>query len=123
MKEFHRLLKPGGRLYLTVPFFQPTHFAPYYYYAGFGESWFETNLGQAGFEVTEVLSLGTYYDVQCTELLRTLPSIRIYCQGTNEWSYMDAITDGLIAMLRLSRKSTNSHTLGNCGYMVEAIRK
>lgn len=120
--EFRRLLKPGGRLFLTVPFFQPTHFAPYYFYAGFGEAWFEANLGKGGFAVEEILSLGNYYDVQCTELLRTLPSIRLYCKDTSEWSYMDAITDGLIAMLRLSRRSSDSQSLGNCGYVVEAVK-
>ncbi|KOR29987.1 hypothetical protein TI04_07295, partial [Achromatium sp. WMS2] len=29
LAEIHRVLKPGGRLYLSVPFFYPIHDAPY----------------------------------------------------------------------------------------------
>ena len=30
IKEFHRLLKPGGKLIITAPFNSLTHFAPYH---------------------------------------------------------------------------------------------
>ncbi len=35
IKEFARILKPGGFLIVTAPFCSLTHFAPYHFYTGF----------------------------------------------------------------------------------------
>ncbi|MFC2188318.1 methyltransferase domain-containing protein [Fulvivirgaceae bacterium LMO-SS25] len=47
IKEFSRVLKPGGKLIITAPFCSITHFAPYHYSTGFSryfyEHWFQEN--------------------------------------------------------------------------------
>jgi SAM-dependent methyltransferase len=57
VREFHRVLKPGGALYLTAPMAQAEHQVPYDYfrYTSFG---LRSILVDAGFERPEIASLG-----------------------------------------------------------------
>ena len=54
IKEFMRILKPGGKLILTAPFCSLTHFSPYHYYSGFNIYFFEYHLEKEGFELIEI---------------------------------------------------------------------
>jgi len=58
LKEWHRVLKPKGRLLLTVPFFFPEHEMPHDYrrYTAIG---IETVLMEHGFHCREVTRMGT----------------------------------------------------------------
>lgn len=49
LKEFARLLKPGGRLVLTVPLCAGIHEPPYVFYGGFTPYWIQRALPEAGF--------------------------------------------------------------------------
>lgn len=67
LKELLRVLKPGGQLWLTSPFFYPEHHQPYdfYRYTQFG---FRHLLGQAGFEVSRIEWLEGYYETLSFQL-------------------------------------------------------
>ena len=54
LREFARLLKPGGRLLLTAPQTSPIHMEPYHYYGGFTEYWYRHWLPATGFKVDEI---------------------------------------------------------------------
>ena len=41
IKEFSRVLRPGGYLIITAPFCCWTHFAPYHFYTGFNHYFYE----------------------------------------------------------------------------------
>lgn len=58
IKEFARLLKPGGVLLVTVPFASTVHMSPYFYYSGFGEEYFRRICGQNGLTVELIVPNG-----------------------------------------------------------------
>jgi len=50
IKEFYRILKNGGTLYITSPLGSGIHHAPYHYYGGFSPYWYNRYLKKYGFE-------------------------------------------------------------------------
>lgn len=49
VREFGRILKPGGRLILTAPLGSGIHQEPYHFYGGFTPYWYSRFLSEAGF--------------------------------------------------------------------------
>lgn len=72
LNEISRINKK--RLILTAPFASLTHFYPYFYYSGFSEQFYRTNLPKFGYEVEETYTYGNYFDLLGMELMR-LPLI------------------------------------------------
>lgn len=54
LKEFHRLLKPGGRVFLTAPQVSNLHMEPYHFYTGFTHYWYRHWLSNYGFQIETV---------------------------------------------------------------------
>ena len=71
VKEFSRLLKPGGTLILTAPSACLRHMDPYFFYSGFSDRWYEKFLTDNGFEVQEISPVGDYYSWLGVEMART----------------------------------------------------
>lgn len=71
LKEFSRLLKPGGTLILTAPSNCLRHMDPYYFTSGFSDRWYEHFLPEAGFKPVSIEPIGDYYSWLATELART----------------------------------------------------
>ena len=71
VKEFSRLLKPGGKLILTAPSNCLRHMDPYYYYSGFSNHWFSEILSKHGFDVELLEQIGDYYKFLAIEVGRT----------------------------------------------------
>lgn len=76
--EFHRVLKPGGRLYLTAPMAHVEHQVPYdfFRYTSFG---LRSIVAGAGFEEIEITPFGGMFTRWAYELPRALaifPSLR-----------------------------------------------
>ncbi len=106
MREFQRLLKPGGILILTAPFNSLTHFAPYHYSSGFNRYYYEINLDQLGFDVVELTANGNYFEYIAQEL-RRLPSIAEQ-YATKKISRIERIAINML-LKALSRFSANDH--------------
>ncbi|MEI6553261.1 MAG: methyltransferase domain-containing protein, partial [bacterium] len=73
IKEFTRIIKPGGHLIITAPFACGTHFAPYIFYSGFTKYFYETHLSK-DFEILEIKANGNFFEYLAQEL-RRMPSI------------------------------------------------
>lgn len=58
LKEFQRLLKPGGRLWLTAPMLSHIHMEPYHYFSGFTHYWYEHWLPERGFKIESLERVG-----------------------------------------------------------------
>ena len=58
LKEFARLLKPGGRLFLSAPLLSHLHMEPYHFYGGFTPYWYQHWLPHFGFAVDELKPVG-----------------------------------------------------------------
>lgn len=71
IKEFARLLKPGGKLILTAPSNCLRHMDPYFFYSGFSDRWYQKILSENGFEIKLLEAVGDYYSWMSVELART----------------------------------------------------
>ncbi|TLG77628.1 class I SAM-dependent methyltransferase [Methylocystis sp. B8] len=60
VREFGRIVAPGGRLILTAPLGSGIHQEPFHFYGGFTPYWYERFLAAAGFEaITMTANNGT----------------------------------------------------------------
>jgi SAM-dependent methyltransferase len=58
LREFSRLLKGGGKLFLTAPMLSFLHMEPYHYYGGFTLFWYKHWLPQFGFNIESTVAYG-----------------------------------------------------------------
>lgn len=58
LKEFSRLLSPGGRLFLTAPLSSGLHQQPYHFYGGFTPHFYRKFLADCGLEIVEIRPIG-----------------------------------------------------------------
>lgn len=79
IKEFSRILRPGGTLILTAPVCSLTHFAPYYYYNGFSKYFYEKFLPEHGFNIDELSYNGNWFKYIGQELNRLVYVLNEYC--------------------------------------------
>jgi ubiquinone/menaquinone biosynthesis C-methylase UbiE len=70
VKEFSRIIKPGGTLILTAPFCSMTHFAPYYFANGYSKYWYEKILSENGFIIEEINFNGNFFTFLAQEIRR-----------------------------------------------------
>ncbi|MCU0770544.1 MAG: class I SAM-dependent methyltransferase [Verrucomicrobia bacterium] len=54
LREFSRLMKPGGLLLLTAPQGSMVHMEPHHYYGGFSHYWYKHWIPQCGFKLESV---------------------------------------------------------------------
>lgn len=126
IKEFSRILKPGGRLYLTAPLTSGIHQPPYHYYGGFSKYWYIKYLNEYGFGDISVTPKKKFFAFYAQETLRAL----IYFGKSKKWRHK--IFTPLIVLLILIIPPILFHldkyNLDNCdpfheftsGYLVKA---
>jgi SAM-dependent methyltransferase len=123
VREFARLLKPGGQLIITSPFCSLTHFAPYHYASGFSRYWYEMHLGAAGFGALEIVPNGNFFEFLGQEVYR-LPMVakRYTPRGPGLLGYLGMFLV-LRALRRFSRADHASAELLCFGHHVFARRQ
>lgn len=73
--ELGRILKPGGTLALTAPFTSGIHMAPYHFYAGFSQYWYQHFLKLAGLQMQSCRPNGGFFRLYGQESRRFLHAI------------------------------------------------
>lgn len=78
IREISRILKPGGKLILTVPLSSIRHFDPHWYTPGFSNNWFEFFFEKYGFNIERAKVIGDYNRYMYCEIYRTMRSNFLY---------------------------------------------
>ncbi len=70
VREMARLLRPGGRLFLTAPLGSGLHQLPFHYYGGFSPEWYRELASRVGLEIVSVTPNGGFYKLLAQETAR-----------------------------------------------------
>jgi ubiquinone/menaquinone biosynthesis C-methylase UbiE len=122
LREFARLLRPGGHLVLTAPFCSLTHFAPYHFATGFSRYFYRTHLPAHGFEVMELADNGNFFEFLAQELRRLRGVAARYTDETLSPEELTALHAVLTALQRCSTNDKGSSELLHFGHHVLARR-
>lgn len=120
IKEFGRLIRPGGFLVLTAPFCSLTHFSPYHFSTGFNRYWYEEHLGNNGFQIIEMQRNGNFFEYLSQEV-RRIPEVAKNYTSTS-LGFVDSLIlrRSLRLLERLSNDDKGSEELLCFGYQVLA---
>ena len=111
IKEFNRLVKPGGYLLITAPFASITHFAPYHFASGLSRFFYEKNLAENGFKITDLQLNGNFFEFVAQEN-RRIKSIAKKYAGKNLNIFQKIIIHLNLRILQnLSKKDKGSSEL------------
>jgi len=122
IKEFTRLLEPGGWLILTAPFCSLTHFAPYHFSSGFNKYWYKHHLERNGFEILELKENGNYFEFLAQEIGRINSLAKRYTGSRVGLLRRLALWTTLRMLDKFSRRDAGSSELLCYGYHVLAKR-
>jgi len=120
VKEFSRLLKPGGDLVITAPFCSLTHFSPYHFSTGFNKYWYEKHLLDHNFIISEITPNGNFFEFVAQELYRISSVSKQYAKSKPRLIEQLCIYILLRMLLRFSKRDDYSSELLCYGYHVLA---
>lgn len=123
IKEFSRLLKPGGILLITAPFCSLTHQAPYFFSTGFSEFYYNQLLHENSFKEIQVEANGSFFQFMAQET-RRLNSVSKTYTGKSLNLYQKIILSLFLRVLnKQEKKDKGSKELLSFGYFVKAIKE
>jgi len=123
IREFSRLVKPGGYLLITAPFASLTHFAPYHFASGLSRFFYEKHLPDNGFEITDLQLNGNFFEYVAQEN-RRIKSVAAKYSGKKINIFQKIIIHlNLLTLQSLSKKDKGSSELLCYGIHVFARKK
>ncbi len=123
IREFSRLVAPGGTLITTAPFASLTHMAPYHYYSGFNRYFYEKHLPDNGFAIDELVENGNFFEFLGQELRRVPEMAQTHSSSApSRWENL-ALELVLRMLGRFSARDRGSRALLHFGCFVRATRK
>jgi ubiquinone/menaquinone biosynthesis C-methylase UbiE len=123
IKEFGRLVKPGGYLLITAPFASLTHFAPYHFASGFNKYFYEKHLPDNGFEIIDLQLNGNFFEYVAQENRRIKMIAKRYAGKRLTIFDKIIIHLNLLILQNLSKKDKGSSELLCYGIHVFARKK
>ncbi len=121
LKEFTRLLKPGGVLLITAPFCSLTHFAPYHF-SGYNRYWYKHHLDALGYQNVIIEHNGSWFSFIAQELRRSYFVSKMYSEKLIGRLLQIASVPVLILLYFANKKDKGSNELLCFGYMVKAVK-
>jgi len=79
LKEISRLLKPGGRVFITAPLGSGLHQLPFHFYGGYTPEWYKRFCKEAGMAAIEITPNGGFFKHLAQECAR---AASIYSQNS-----------------------------------------
>ena len=70
LHEISRILKKGGRAFITAPLASGLHQLPYHFYGGYTPEWYKLFCGEAGMEILEITPNGGFFKHLAQECAR-----------------------------------------------------
>jgi SAM-dependent methyltransferase len=122
IREFSRLLRPGGTLVLTAPFCSLTHFSPFHFASGFNCYFYEHHLPIQGFKIVEVEANGNYFEYLAQEVRRLCSIGDRYSDARPTWIERHALRAVMGMLARFSARDRKSEELLCFGYHVLATK-
>jgi ubiquinone/menaquinone biosynthesis C-methylase UbiE len=123
IKEFARLVKPGGYLLITAPFASLTHFAPYHFASGLSRFFYEKHLPENGFVINDLNLNGNFFEYVAQENRRIKRIADKYTGRKLNFIEKIIIHLNLYILQRLSKRDKGSSELLCYGVHVFAIKK
>lgn len=97
IKEFSRILKPGGKLYITSPLSSMIHQAPHHFYSGFSKFWYFKFLNDCGFKNIDISPKKRFFAFYSQETLRAM----LFIIKSKEWRYRIFVPFAVLVILVL----------------------
>jgi SAM-dependent methyltransferase len=132
VNEMGRILRSGGRLYVSAPLGSWLHQEPYHYYGGYTPHWYRRFLDAAGFDVQSIEPNQRFFSAFGQEALRfaeivdprRAQSDRIAARLILGMLWLGAFPlSRLAAMLAPSLDSLELEQIATIGYHVTAIKR
>ena len=123
IREFGRLVKPGGYLLITAPFASLTHFAPYHFASGLSRFFYEKHLPENGFEITDLQLNGNFFEYVAQENRRIKSIAKKYAGKSLNILQKIIIHLNLLMLQTLSQKDKGSSELLCYGVHVFASKR
>ncbi|HTI80195.1 MAG TPA: methyltransferase domain-containing protein [Acetobacteraceae bacterium] len=123
IEELARLLRPGGALILTAPFWSLTHQAPYHFATGFNRYFYEHHLGRVGFDIAEMTPNGNFFECIGQELRRVREMAARFTDDTPTPLEVYAMQVVLGMSERMSRADRGSPEMLHYDYQVRAVKR
>lgn len=116
LREFDRILKPGGYLVLTAPFCSLTHFSPYHFSTGFNRYFYQYWMKKLNFEIIELSANGNFFEYLSQEINRVSNTGKEYARKSPTILERHAIEIVNIMLGKMSENDSNSNELLCFGY-------
>jgi SAM-dependent methyltransferase len=123
VKEMGRILKPGGTIIISSPFFSLSHFAPYHFYSGFNK-YFYQHVFNSGFYIKSCVAYGNYFEVIAQELFRCSNPKFISKTTTGRMNvfFRLILLSSIYVLKTINRKDKNSNELLCYGYILSVTK-
>ncbi|WP_188312074.1 class I SAM-dependent methyltransferase [Salinarimonas soli] len=123
LDELGRLLKPGGCLITTAPFWSLTHQAPFHFATGFNRFFYEHHYERLGLDIVELTPNGNFFECVGQELRRIGDMARRFADDQPRALEIYATQIILAMVQRMSARDTGSTEMLHYDYQIRAIKR